>query len=114
MGIEIKRVYDDAAPGDGFRVLVDRIWPRGVAKDDAHADAWLKDVAPSTELRKWFGHDPERMDEFASRYRAELDANDAVDELRDLARTHKTLTLLFSAKDPERNQARVLRDYLEG
>lgn len=112
MGVQIKRVYDDAAPSDGFRVLVDRIWPRGVSKENAHADVWLKDVAPSTDLRTWFGHDPERMDEFISRYRAELDENDAVGELRRLATEHKILTLLYSAKDPELNQARVLRDYL--
>lgn len=112
MGVQIKRVYEDAAKADGFRVLVDRLWPRGVKKEAAQLDAWLKDVAPSPDLRTWWNHDPERADEFATRYRSELDDNDAVDELRDMVSEHSTVTLVYGAKDPKVNHARVLRDYL--
>lgn len=114
MTLQAKRVYEDAAPGDGFRVLVDRLWPRGVRKADAHVDLWEKQVAPSTELRTWFHHDPERMEEFQARYRAELDENPAVDDLRRVVAEHDTVTLLFGAKDTEHNEAVVLRDYLTG
>lgn len=110
--IRVKRVYEPPARSDGCRVLVDRVWPRGLRKDDVALDAWIKDVAPSTELRKWFGHEPERWDEFKRRYREELDAHpEAVQAVRD-ACTKKTLTLLFGAKDEERNQAVVLASYL--
>lgn len=110
--IRVKRVYEPPARSDGCRVLVDRIWPRGLRKDDVALDAWIKDVAPSTELRKWFGHDPARWEEFQKRYRDELDANpEAVQAVLD-ACSKKTLTLLFGAKDEERNQAVVLAEYL--
>ncbi|GAB2528179.1 DUF488 domain-containing protein [Paramicrobacterium agarici] len=112
MGVEIKRVYEDAAKADGFRVLVDRLWPRGVKKEAAELDAWLKDVAPSADLRTWWNHDPDRMDEFEQRYRSELDENDAVDELRGIVDTHGSVTLVYGAKDTHVNHARVLRDYL--
>lgn len=109
----LKRVYEPASRADGFRILVDRVWPRGVSKDEAALGLWLKDVAPSTELRKWFGHKPERWKSFEEKYRAELDRNaDAVDQLLKQAREHRTITLLFGAKDEEHNQAVVLRDYL--
>ncbi|OJV76460.1 MAG: MarR family transcriptional regulator [Cellulomonas sp. 73-92] len=108
----IKRVYDHPAPEDGFRVLVDRLWPRGLTKERAAADLWLKDAAPSTALRVEWHHDPGRFGEFADRYRTELESEPAVAELLDLARTHGVVTLLFSAHDPELNQAAVLRDYL--
>ena len=108
----IKRVYDEPAPEDGFRVLVDRLWPRGITKERAQADLWLKDAAPSPALRVEWHHDPARFDEFADRYRSELESQPAVDELLDLARTHGVVTLLFAARDPEVNQAAVLRDYL--
>ena len=109
----LKRVYEPASRTDGFRILVDRVWPRGVSKDEAALGLWLKDVAPSTELRKWFGHKPERWKSFAEKYRAELDRNaDAVDRLMEQAREHRTVTLLFGAKDETHNQAVVLRDYL--
>lgn len=114
MNIRIKRTRDKAAKADGFRVLVDRVWPRGVTKEELGHDLWLKDVAPSTELRKWFGHDPDKFDEFAKKYRAELDDNDAVERLREVVDEHGTVTLLFAAKDEEYNQAVVLADYLRG
>jgi O-6-methylguanine DNA methyltransferase len=109
--IRVKRVYDPPSREDGVRVLVDRLWPRGVSKADAHVDAWLKDVAPSASLRTWFGHDPARWPEFQRRYRRELAATDARHELLALA-DHQPLTLLFGAKDPDRNNAIVLREYV--
>lgn len=111
--VRIKRVYDPAEPGDGVRVLVDRLWPRGITRERAAADLWLKDAAPSPALRVEWHHDPDRFAEFADRYRAELDTDPAVDELLDLARSHPAVTLLFAARDPEVNHAAVLRDYLE-
>ncbi|WP_425308303.1 DUF488 domain-containing protein [Ammonicoccus fulvus] len=112
--VRIKRVYDDAAKADGFRVLVDRVWPRGVTKEAAAIDEWLKEAGPSTELRKWFGHDPEKFEEFAKRYRSELNGSDAMETLRELHDEHGVLTLVFGAKDSEHNQAVVLRELLEG
>lgn len=112
MTARIKRVYDAAVPGDGARVLVDRLWPRGVSKERAALDDWAKDVAPSTELRTWFGHDPERFDEFARRYRKELDGNPGVEALRALAGTPGGLTLLYAARDERHNEAVVLRGVL--
>jgi uncharacterized protein YeaO (DUF488 family) len=108
----IKRIYDTPASQDGFRVLVDRLWPRGITKERAALGLWLKDVAPSTELRTWFHAQGDGFDEFADRYRAELAANPAVDELRAAAKAHPTVTLLYSVKDPERNHAAVLAEYL--
>jgi uncharacterized protein YeaO (DUF488 family) len=111
--IHIKRVYERPAADDGTRVLVDRVWPRGIKKDEAELELWLKDVAPSTELRRWFGHEPERWPEFQRRYRAELERNsDAVSKLRELAK-HGRLTLVYGARDTEHNQAVVLADYLK-
>ena len=113
MRIHTKRIYDKPARADGQRVLVDRLWPRGVSKDDAKLDAWLKDVAPSDALRKWFGHDETKWDEFRKRYFRELDKQDgAVQQLEDMAR-EKTLTLLYGAKDEQHNNAEALREYLE-
>lgn len=111
--IFLKRAYVAPEPGDGFRVLVDRLWPRGVAKEGAQIDLWFKEIAPSTELRKWFGHDPERWPEFRRRYFAELDQSpEAVALLVERLRKG-TVTLVYGAKDPEHNHARVLADYLE-
>ena len=110
--IQIKRAYEARARTDGRRILVERLWPRGIKKSDLEADAWLKEVAPSTALRKWFGHRTERWDEFQRRYRAELDAHaDAWQPLLDAER-RGTLTLLYSARDEAHNSAVVLRDYL--
>lgn len=107
-----KRIYEDRAPEDGFRVLVDRLWPRGVSKARAHLDLWDKEIAPTTELREWFGHVPERFEEFARRYTAELEANPATAELERIVAEHPTVTLLYAAKDPVQQQATVLADYL--
>jgi uncharacterized protein YeaO (DUF488 family) len=107
----LKRAYEPADPGDGQRVLVDRIWPRGVTKAEAHIDLWLKDVAPSTELRKWFGHAPERWPGFRERYLDELKANPAVGELRQVM-AKGPVTLVYGAKDTEHNQAVVLAEHL--
>lgn len=110
--IRIKRAYASPSAGDGARILVDRIWPRGLRKADAALDGWLKEVAPSTPLRQWFGHDPARWQEFRRRYRAELATKDTlVEELRERARKER-LTLIYSAKDDEHNQAVVLREVL--
>ncbi|MEA4945629.1 MAG: DUF488 domain-containing protein [Propionicimonas sp.] len=110
--LRIKRVYQPAAPTDGCRVLVDRLWPRGISKPAAALDLWLKEIAPSPELRTWWNHDPDRLDEFTARYRAELDHNPAVGTLRDLLSQHERVTLLYGAKDPRINQAAVLQQYL--
>lgn len=109
--ISIKRIYVEAARSDGTRVLVDRLWPRGLTKDGAKIDHWLKDVAPSAELRKWFGHDPARWSEFRSRYEAELGRNPALAELEALIAAGP-VTLVYSAHDEAHNQAVVLADYL--
>ncbi|MCK9541832.1 MAG: DUF488 domain-containing protein [Novosphingobium sp.] len=110
--IGLKRIYQTREAGDGQRVLVDRIWPRGISKQAAALDFWLKDIAPGTALRKWFGHDPARFGEFRERYRRELDANsDAVAELCDLA-DRGDVTLLYAAYDERHNQAVVLAEYL--
>ncbi|MDN6042282.1 MAG: DUF488 domain-containing protein [Acetobacter sp.] len=110
--MRVRRVYDPALPDDGARVLVDRLWPRGVSKERAHLTLWLKDVAPSTALRQWFGHDPALWDDFQQRYRAELAQNpDALNQLVSLAQ-QGPLTLLFGAKDTTHNEAIVLADIL--
>ena len=111
--IRIKRVYDEYSKSDGFRILVDRLWPRGLTKQVAQVDLWMKEIAPSTDLRKWFGHDPARFAEFARRYRVELSANkDAVVRMEDLVKAGP-VTLLYAAHDEEHNNARVLAEYLK-
>jgi uncharacterized protein YeaO (DUF488 family) len=110
--VRIKRVYDPPAKADGLRILVDRLWPRGLSREAAALDDWMPDVAPSAALRTWFGHDPARWRAFQQRYRRELDANpDAVRALAARIRGRRA-TLLFGAKDREHNQAVVVRDYL--
>ena len=114
MRISLKRVYAAPSPDDGTRILVDRLWPRGLTKEKARVDIWMKDVAPSTELRKWFGHDPERWAEFTKRYLVELRAQAAlVDEIRRQAR-HGPVTLLYAAKDETHNEAIVIQRVLQG
>ncbi len=110
----IKRIYDDPSDDDGCRVLVDRLWPRGVSKERARLELWLKDVAPSAPLRKEFGHMQERFADFRAAYEAELESNPAVHTLYGLAAEHGKVTLLFGAKDPETNHAVVLKEFLEG
>jgi len=113
MAIRLKRAYDKPAKSDGYRVMVDRIWPRGVSKDKADLDEWMKNIAPSTKLRKWFGHDRERWQEFKKRYFEELDAHsEDIDSLRKKAEQGR-LTLVFGAKDEEHNNAVALKEYLE-
>jgi uncharacterized protein YeaO (DUF488 family) len=114
MSIRVKRVYDDRSPEDGARVLVDRVWPRGVKKEDAQLDDWAKDVAPSTELRKWYGHDPDKFDRFRERYLKELEQPDAVAALADLRSTEGVLTLLTASQAVDISQAAVLAGVLAG
>ena len=115
--ISIKRVYDAPAEGDGYRILVDRLWPRGISKERAALAEWNKDVAPSTELRKWFGHDPERFEEFSARYRDELVSSPAAEEFAHACRERlergQNVTLVYAAKDPACNHAIVLKGWLD-
>ena len=112
--IHIKRIYEDASAKDGYRILVDRIWPRGVSKEDAKLEEWNKDLAPSTELRKWFDHDPDKFKEFSKKYKKELEQQEEdLKYLVDKAK-NQTVTLLYGAKDTEHNQAVVLKEVLEG
>ncbi|HEY3513796.1 MULTISPECIES: DUF488 domain-containing protein [Kribbella] len=114
MTVQVRRIYDEAEASDGVRVLVDRLWPRGVSKARAKLDEWCKDVAPSNELREWYGHDPERYDEFARRYEAELKAPEraaAYAQLKELSKG--TLTLLTATKEVEISQAAVLAGLLD-
>jgi uncharacterized protein YeaO (DUF488 family) len=111
--IIIKRVYEPKGKADGYRVLVDRLWPRGISKETAALDLWMKDIGPSNELRKWFGHDPKKWPDFRKRYRQELKAKAVLlEELRSLAKKHDTLTLLYGAKDEKHNQAVVIVELL--
>jgi len=113
--IQIKRAYEAARAQDGYRVLVERLWPRGVRKADLRLDTWLKDVAPSPELRRWFGHDPARWREFAARYRRELRRSPAADALAELVRraSVEKVTLVYAARDEAHNSAVVLRDEID-
>lgn len=111
--IQLKRVYDDAGPHDGERFLVERLWPRGIRKTELRIDGWERDVAPSTELRKWFSHDPNKWDEFQRRYFEQLDTRPESWEPILEAAQHKTITLLYSSHDTEHNNAVALRSYLE-
>jgi uncharacterized protein YeaO (DUF488 family) len=111
--IRVKRVYETPSRKDGLRILVDRLWPRGLTKERAAVDLWMKDVAPSTELRKWFGHDPARWNQFQTRYRRELARNEAaLAQLRQKADA-RTVTLVYGARDEEHNEALVLKRILE-
>lgn len=112
--IKLKRAYEPPAPDDGTRILIDRLWPRGVTKSDAAINEWMKEIAPSTELRKWFGHDPNRWQEFRRRYQSEIQRHpEQFDRLRKLAQ-HGRITLVFSAHDEAHNDAVVLKDLLLG
>ena len=110
--VDIKRVYEQAADEDGVRILVDRLWPRGISKERAALSCWLKDVAPSPDLRRWWHHDPDRFEDFARRYRTELDDNRALGDLLSIVREHDRTTLVYAAKDPAVNHALILRDYI--
>lgn len=116
MSIRLKRIYEPKAPGDGLRILTDGLWPRGIAREAGAFDAWHKAIAPSSELRSWFGHDPARWPEFRRRYFAELDGKpEAVEALRrEIAAASGPVTFVFASRDTEHNNAVALRDYLEG
>ena len=110
--IALKRIYEEASESDGYRILVDRIWPRGVSKEEAKLDEWEKEIAPSTELRKWFDHIPERYEDFKKKYFKELESKkEEVNKLKAIIKAKK-VTLLYGAKNEEMNQAVVLRDFL--
>jgi len=109
MHLKVKRAYEPATPEDGFRILVDRLWPRGVSKERAKIDLWFKDASPSASLRKWFGHDPAKWEEFRLRYEAEV-SRDALDRLQQLVSKHKVVTFVYAAKDEEHNEAVALVD----
>lgn|SRR5690606_31965951 len=111
--IRLKRAYDEPSKQDGLRILVERLWPRGVSKEKAAVDLWLKDIAPSTELRKWYGHDPERWNEFRKRYWSELEEKGDLLALLKHRTTEGTVTFVYAASDEERNSAVALKEYLE-
>lgn len=113
MTVRIKRIYEPAADSDGVRILVDRVWPRGISRYNAKILFWEKDAAPTTELRKWFGHKPDRWKEFRRRYRAELKHNPVAEQLRKFAR-RRVVTLLYAARDQDHNHAIVLAAFLRG
>lgn len=113
--IYLKRIYDEASAADGYRVLVDRIWPRGVSKEKAQLDEWMKEIAPSNDLRKWFGHDPERFQEFKQRYISEIQNSAERQKCLHKLKEHcknENITLLYAAKDEVHNQASILKDLL--
>jgi len=111
--VKVKRVYDPASPGDGRRILVDRLWPRGIRKEDAAIDEWPKDIAPSNELRKWYSHDPAKWGEFRKRYKAELkDKAGVIERLRQESKK-RTVTLLYSSKETKLNNAVALKEFIE-
>jgi uncharacterized protein YeaO (DUF488 family) len=114
MPVTFKRIYESPAPQDGYRILIDRLWPRGIKKDSAKIDKWLKEIAPSHELRKWFDHDPAKWAVFQNKYLLELKKNVAWAELRHLAEQHKVVTLLFAAKDEKHNHVIILARLLNG
>ena len=110
--VAIKRAYEPASPEDGYRILVDRLWPRGVSKEEAHLDLWLKDIAPSTELRTSWNHNPATFSQFNAAYYKELAHNSTLEQLQKIIAEHKHVTLVYGAHDPVVNHAAVLRDYL--
>lgn len=111
--IVLKRIYDKPSELDGFRVLVDRLWPRGISKTDSRLDLWLKDIGPSNDLRRWFRHDPKKYIQFAHKYESELDHDSEIQYLKKIVDTNSVVTFLYGARDTQRNNAVVLKDYLE-
>lgn len=112
--VRLKRVYEDYMASDGYRVLVDRLWPRGIKKENAHVDLWLKEIAPTTGLRKWFNHEPGKWQGFEQKYLKEIAANTTANQqLKDIVKSHKPVTLLYGAKDDQHNQAVVLQKWLQ-
>ncbi len=115
MTVKIKRIYEDSSAEDGLRILVDRVWPRGISKERAGLDYWLKEIGPSKELRQWFNHEDDKYEDFSKRYREELSSGEAkedFDKLKELARG-QDVSLIYSAKNEKHNQAQVLKDLLE-
>ncbi len=110
--IKVKRIYEPFSADDGYRILVDRLWPRGMTKEAAHVDKWLKEIAPSTELRQWFHAEPGRWEQFRIKYLDELKKSNTVDDLIALINEHETVTLLFSVKDQEHNHALIIKDWI--
>lgn len=111
--IRLKRVYDPPGEEDGFRVLVERLWPRGLSRERARVDLWLKEIAPSSSLRSWYGHDVARWEEFQRRYQAELEHDPAIQQMQELLREKQVLTFVYAARDVEHNSALVLKAFLE-
>ncbi len=112
--LKLKRVYDEVSQQDGKRILVDGVWPRGIKKEDLEHDEWYTDIAPSTDLRKWFDHDPDKWEEFKNKYKKELKNNEElIDKIKEDADGHN-VTLLYAAKDTEHNQAVVIKEYIDG
>ncbi len=109
----VKRIYEPKSKDDGYRVFVERLWPRGFTKERARLDLWLKDIAPSQELRKWYSHDPEKWNEFKRRYKAELENNEALAELKKIIKEKKNVDLIYAASDPERNSAVIIKELIE-
>lgn len=111
--IKTKRVYEDASEDDGFRILTERLWPRGVSKERAQLDQWMKGIAPSHELRKWFDHDPDKWDEFKEKYRRELFGSEFVEEMIEIIKNQETVTFVYASKDEEYNSTVLLKEFLE-
>jgi uncharacterized protein YeaO (DUF488 family) len=111
--IKIKRAYEPKEKSDGFRILVDGLWPRGIKKENLHVDVWLKEIAPSPELRKWFNHDVEKWKQFKTKYNAELKHSAFTEQILEETKKHHTITLVYSAKDEKHNQAVVIKEFLE-
>lgn len=117
MTVKLKRAYEKATTNDGKRILVDRIWPRGVSKEDAALDEWFKEIGPSKELRQWFNHDPDKFEEFKKKYHEELQDGEqkaSYDKLKAMQKENNTITLVYAAKDEQHNQAQVLKEMLNG
>jgi uncharacterized protein YeaO (DUF488 family) len=111
--LKIKRVYEEPSEEDGYRILTERLWPRGVSKERAALDQWMKSISPSHDLRKWFDHDPDKWEEFKERYRKELFRSEAVEKIPDLINHHKTVTMIYASKDREHNSTVVLKEFLD-
>lgn len=116
MSVKLKRIYEDKAKNDGKRILVDRVWPRGVSKEKAALDEWFKEIGPSKELRQWFDHAPDKFDQFKEKYKKELQNGEqkaSYDKLKSIEKENKTITLVYAAKDKQHNQAQFLKEMLE-
>jgi uncharacterized protein YeaO (DUF488 family) len=110
--LKTKRVYEEVHEEDGYRILTERLWPRGVSKERAALDQWMKSIAPSNDLRKWFDHDPDKWEEFKERYRKELFGSEAVNEMLEIIKEHETVTMIYASKDEEYNSTALLKEFL--